>query len=146
MINACAAIALALLIATPASPVPSSLRSESDLSDLTETFLRNLVANDVKGAYRLAARFWSLSPAELASRINEGASRRADLRKTLGLSLGYELVASETVGERVRRIVALERFDKGALVWRFLFYRADTSWQLVDVSESADLGTLFGTP
>jgi hypothetical protein len=62
------------------------------------------------------------------------------------LSLGYELVASETVGERVRRIVALERFDKGALVWRFLFYRADTSWQLVDVSESADLGTLFGTP
>ena len=145
-IRACAAVGLALLIATPASPVPSSLRSQSDLSDLTDAFMRNLVANDVRAAYRLAARFWPLAPSKLASLIEDGVARRKDLRKTLGLSLGYELVASEEAGERVVRISHIERFDNGAVVWRFLFYRADTSWQLVGLQETEDLSILFAAP
>jgi len=145
-IHAWAAVALALLIATPASPLPSSLRSASDLSDFTDAFMRNLVANDVRAAYRLAARFWSLRPAKLASLLEEAVARRKELRKTLGLSLGSERVASDEAGERVVRISHIERFDKGAVVWRFLFYRADTSWQLVGLQETEDLSVLFAVP
>ena len=108
--------------------------------------MRNLVANDVRAAYRLAARFWPLAPSKLSSLIEDGVARRRDLRKTLGLSLGYELVASEEAGERVVRISHIERFDNGAVVWRFLFYRADTSWQLVGLQETEDLSVLFAAP
>lgn len=146
MIRTYAAVGLALLIATPASPLPSSLRSAGDLGDLAEAFMRNLVENDVQAAYRLAARFWPLAPAEIASLIQDAAARRKDRRKTLGLSLGYELVARQEAGERVSRISYIERFDNGAVVWRFLFYRADTSWQLVDLRETEDLSVLFATP
>ena len=50
------------------------------------------------------------------------------------------------LGERVLRIRHLERFDKGALVWRFLFYRADRAWLLVELSQTDDLGALFASP
>ena len=141
----CAAIAAAVALAPPASAVPASLRSAEDVLDLAETFMRNMVASNVKGAYRVAAPFWPLGMSGLAKRISEAESHRKALRKTIGLSLGSELVASEEAGERVIRISHLERFDEGALIWRFLFYRADMSWQLVSLSQTEDLGVLFST-
>jgi hypothetical protein len=135
-----------LLIAAPALPVPASLRSEDDVADLAETFMQSVVSNDVRGAYRLVSRYWPIGAAKLAERIEEGVARRATLRSQLGLSLGHELLGSEAAGERVLRIRHLERFDKGALVWRFVFYRAEASWQLVELSETDDLNALFRGP
>jgi hypothetical protein len=135
--------ALGALVASPIHAVPSSLRSEEDVVDLTEAFLAAIVASDVKGAYRLAAEHWPLAPSELATRVEEAEERRRELRKTLGLSLGSELQARESAGERVVRVTHLERFDKGAVVWRFVFYRADRAWALVELSDTADLSVLF---
>lgn len=142
-----AALLLASLIALsagPAAALPVSLRSESDLTDLVERVLDNVSAGDVKGSLRLAGRYRPMLPGELATWIGEVEERRRELRKKLGLSLGHEHLASEPAGERVLRISHLERFDKGAVVWRFVFYRADGSWQLVDVTDTTDLQTLFG--
>jgi hypothetical protein len=134
------------LVAAPIHAVPSSLRSEEDVVDLAEAFLESMVASDVKGAYRLAALYWPLPASELATRIEEAEERRRELRKTLGLSLGHELRARESAGERVVRVTHLERFDKGAVVWRFVFYRADRAWSLVDVTDTSDLSVLFDGP
>jgi hypothetical protein len=139
-------VALVSLVASPIDAVPSSLRSEDDVVDLAEAFLGSIVAGDVKGAFRLAALHWPLSAPELATRIEEAEERRRELRKTLGLSLGHELRSRESAGDRVVRVTHLERFDKGAVVWRFVFYRADRAWALVDVSETSDLSVLFDGP
>ena len=50
----------------------------------------------------------------------------------------------ERAGERVIRVTRLERFDEGAVAWRFIFYRAESVWQVVDVASNEDLGVLFG--
>jgi len=135
-----------LLVGSSGLAVSGSLRSEQDVADLADTFMRNMVENDVKSAYRVVAQFWPLGMPTLAEQIAEQRARRTELRRTLGLSLGYEHVVSEAAGDRVTRITHLERFDNGALVWRFVFYRADTSWQLVGLSTSEDLGVLFPAP
>jgi len=134
---------LAVLTATSAAAVPASLRSKEDAADLVDTFMANLTAGDAKGAYRLAGKHRQMPASEFGAWMSEGEKRRLELRRSFGLSLGFERVANEQVGERVLRISQLERFDKGALVWRFVFYRAENTWKLVSVTEESDLNTLF---
>lgn len=141
-------MAATLLVLVPAAAfaLPASLRSEADLEQVAETFMSNVVAHDLRAAYRAAAPFWPAASQHLAALISAAESRRKDLRKTLGLSLGYERLALERVGDRLVRLSYLERFDAGGRLWRFLFYRADTAWQLLELEESDDLSGLFAPP
>lgn len=129
-----------------AAAAPQSLRSESDLNDVVDSFMEEMVAGQVGSAYRGVARYWPRVGSELGTLVAETTIERRELRKTIGLSLGSEPVAIERAAERVVRVTRLERFDDGALVWRFIFYRPNFAWQLVDVESSADLRTLFGEP
>ena len=150
----CRAFALSVLIglsgvvglvapATEALAVAPSLRSEDDTKDLVATVLDQLVAGQVKDAFRRLSQYWTLPPSELAERIVEAGSERSALRRRLGLSLGWESLSFERAGERVIRIRSLERFERGALVWRFVFYRADTVWVIDSVRSSSDLEAAF---
>lgn len=133
-----------LVLPVLAVAAPQSLRSESDLNDVVDSFMADMVAGQVGSAYRGVARYWPRVGSELGTLVAETTMERRALRKTIGLSLGSEPVATERAAERVVRVTHLERFDDGALVWRFIFYRANFAWQLVDVESSADLRTLFG--
>lgn len=135
---------VAVMLPAIAGAAPQSLRSESDLNDVADAFMRDMVGGQVGSAYRGLARYWPLMGPQLSKLVADATVERRALRKTLGLSLGSEPVGMERVGERVVRLTRLERFDDGALVWRFIFYRPNTAWQLVDVESSSDLRTLFG--
>ena len=133
-------VALVALCATTATSLPPSLRSEGDLEQASELFMSNAVAGDLGAAYRAIAPY---RPRRAQVPLDDVESRRQSIRKRLGLSLGFERLAAERVGARLVRTTYLERFDSGALVWRFLFYRADASWQLMSLERSEDLGDLF---
>ena len=135
-----AVFALVALSATTATGLPPSLRSQVDLEQASELFLSNVVAGDVGAAYRAIAPYRS-GGAQVP--LSDAESQRQSVRKRLGLSLGFDRLALEPAGARLVRITYLERFDAGALVWRFLFYRADASWQLMSLERSEDLGDLF---
>ena len=137
-------VLVAALAPAPARALPQSLRSVEDVTDVAEAFMTALVANQLPEAYRTVARYWPDASARLAGLIAAAEERRKELRKTIGLSLGYEAVRRETAGERVLRLTYLERFDEGGLVWQLVFYRADAAWQLVALTETDDLQTLFG--
>ena len=129
--------------ASPATALPQSLRSDEDLRDVAEAFLSAMVANEIAEAYRSVGRYWSEGGSELAAQIAGAETERKRLRATIGLSLGWERVRRDEAAKRVVRLVYLERFDEGAVVWQLVFYRADASWQLVSLESSQDLGLLF---
>ena len=99
--------ALALLLlsfgAANALATPASLRSESDVLDLADAFMRHIVTGDVTGAYALLTEHEATGAKRLSERIRDAGARRKQLRQTLGLSNGYEPVGIERAGERVVR-------------------------------------------
>jgi len=105
--------------------------------------MSSVVANDLRAAYGAVAPYWSRASRPLVESIAAARSRREGLRKRLGLSLGYERLALERAGSRLVRLTYLERFDAGGQLWRFLFYRADASWQLIELQESDDWSAVF---
>lgn len=137
-------VAIATALPLIANAAPKNLRTDEDINDVVDGFMSDMVAGQVSSAYRgLAGYSPDLAP-KLVSVISEATQQRRELRKRIGLSLGAEAVGLERAGERVVRVTRLERFDEGALAWRLIFYRADSVWQVVDVSFSEDLGVLFG--
>ena len=140
------ALLLFLTVASTAVAAPPSLRSEADMNDVVDSFMRDITSGQVASAYRGLIRYSTSAMRDPGEVISETAQRRRELRTTIGLSIGFDPVGVEYASERVARVTRLERFDDGALVWRFLFYRADAAWQVVDVAFNGDLGVLFGEP
>ncbi len=132
-----------LLVAAAASAVPPSLRSPEDVRELGELFMRSVLSGAVGSGYRGLAPFWTGRADQLAAEIVEAEKRGAVRRLQLGLSLGYELVGEQAVGERVLRLTYFERFDRGGIVWRLVFFKPEKVWQVYSVTESDDLGALF---
>lgn len=141
-----AALLLFLTAASTAVAAPPSLRSEADMNDVVDSFMRDITSGQVASAYRGLIRYSTSAMPASGEVVSEATQRRRELRKTIGFSIGFDPVGVEYASERVARVTRLERFDDGALVWRFLFYRADAAWQVVDVAFSGELGVLFGEP
>jgi len=139
-----AAIVAMSLSAAAAHALPQSLRSREDLRDVAETFLGAMVSNQVADAYRSVGRYWAKGAGDLAAEMATVERERKELRAAIGLSLGFEAVSADEAGKRVVRLTYLERFDDGAIVWRFVFYRADAAWALLAVERTRDVRALFG--
>lgn len=116
------------------------------MNDVVDLFMRDITSGQVTSAYRGLIRYSANAMPGSGGIVSETTQRRRELRKTIGLSIGFDPVGVEYATERVARVTRLERFDDGALVWRFLFYRADAAWQVVGVAFSEDLDVLFGEP
>lgn len=69
---------------------------------------------------------------------------RDDAAGSLGKSLGeVEAVRTEVVGKSLVRFVYLDKYERGAMVWRFTLYRTDGGWKWRDVNVTGDLMNNF---
>ena len=68
--------------------------------------------------------------AEYDAMIGQAELRQPMMLARFGKSIGYELIRNDAVGKSLVHVVYLQRFERHATVWRFIFYRTNAGWTL----------------
>src|SRR5450830_308287 len=68
---------------------------------------------------------------------------RMQLEQFIGSSVGYEFIRSEKVGDSLLKLVYIEKAEKQAIPWQFIFYKTGAGWALSAFSNSDNINTLF---
>lgn len=128
---------------TPALP-PVDLTSMEAPAQLAARFFAALEKNDVEGAYDGLTK-----NSKIAERPEESKALRTKTREAIdvfGAVIGFELVDSKNVGERLLRRTYLSLGKEFPLRWRFYFYKPDLVWRLVDLRVDDRLTGIFEEP
>ena len=84
-----------------------------------------------------------LSPAA-ADRLEELCRRSQALtRQRFGKVIGSEFILERSAGESLLKIVQIQKFEKHAMRWTFLFYSADGQWVLNACTFDDKIQTVF---
>ena len=82
------------------------------MNDVVDSFMRDITSGQIASAYRGLIRYSTSAMPDSGEVISEATQRRRELRKTIGLSIGFDPVGVEYASERVARVTRLERFDE----------------------------------
>ncbi len=133
----------ALLVAGASSPShAASVASTREAKRLTASVLDKVVAGDFEGGLRLLEPYVVVTKAEFDALLKQ-VSERMPAFEQLGASLGSELIDDGRLGDSVYRIRYLQKFERHALSWTFIFYRPEAGWVLNEFWFDIRLQNLF---
>ncbi len=129
----------------PADTLPAVDMSAADAPDqMAQRFFSALQKADVDGAYDHLTR-----GSKIAERPEESKALRAKTREALdvfGVLIGYQMIESKNVGERLLRRTYVSLGKEFPLRWRFYFYKPELAWRLVDLRVDDRLSGIFEEP
>ncbi|MDH5835255.1 DUF2059 domain-containing protein [Luteimonas kalidii] len=129
--------------ATHATPVAARPIPSADEAVALSDRVMQSVGGDVRGALDLLVAHSVIDPDQLDPLIDklEESMPMADGR--YGKVLDYELLRNDTIGDSVMRLMFLQRRERYAMNWQFVWYRGDGGWLLSGFRFADDLGHLF---
>lgn len=137
-------IILLTVLLFPTFVQAATLDSEEAASKLVEQVMAKVGAGDLEGGLLLAKPYLVMPEAEVNVLIEQAKLRMPALQARFGKPLGTEFVAERGLGKSLYQILYLEKFEKHALRWRFVFYNANGSWMLDALNFDDKIQLLFG--
>jgi hypothetical protein len=134
-------LALALLF-TP-SVSAAKLESVDAAIAVTDQIMKRVVAGDLKGGFELAKPHAAVPAAEVDAIVGQAELMQPMLVARFGKSIGYEQIRNDAVGSSLAQIVYIQRFEKHAMVWRFILYRGIDGWIINSFKYEDDIGSAF---
>ena len=122
----------------------ATLDSEEAASKLVEQVMAKVGAGDLEGGLLLAKPYLVMPEAEVNVLIEQAKLQMPALQARFGKPLGTEFVAERGLGKSLYQVLYLEKFEKHALRWRFVFYNANGSWMLDALNFDDKIQLLFG--
>lgn len=110
---------------------------------LSDRMMQRVAAGQVPEAFGLGSPHAILTKAKVDEFIAKVTQQQPSWETRFGKSIGYELLRNDTVGDSLLRTVFLQRFDKHAIVWVFVWYRGSPGWILNHFSYAEDSTVLF---
>jgi hypothetical protein len=100
-----------------------TLKSETEVRALADKVMAQAGAGRTDDAYGLLSRmrWWTSAPSR--ARTNARSARMA-IEALVGNSVGYEFIRSEKVGESLLKLTYIEKTERQAIPWMFIFYKA----------------------
>lgn len=110
---------------------------------LSDRIMQGVTAGKISEALALVGPHAVLSDEQIDSLVKQIKEQQPTVAARFGASLGYELLRNDTAGGSVQRTVFLQRFERHAMLWVFLWYRGRDGWVLNNVSYVDNLSLLF---
>jgi hypothetical protein len=117
----------------PVSPIP-------EIKVRVEGFLAMLVKGQVPPAFDLLLKDTRLSARE--ENVSELIRRTEQALGLYGKMTDYEVIDTYQVGSRMLVTTYLSALQVQPLRWRFVYYKADKSWMLIDLRVDDHLADL----
>lgn len=127
---------------TPApSATPAQPATGDSVDKIVATFYGLLTKGQVDDAYDFLTRGTRI--ADDLERMAGLKGRTRDAIKLFGDIQGFELVSIQNSGTHLMRATYISLGKTAPLRWRFLFYRLDKTWKLIDLGVDDRLSDLF---
>ena len=136
-----AVLALAMLFSP--SVHAAKLETIDSAVAVTDQIMKHVVAGDLKGGFELAKPHAAVPAAEIDAILGQAELLQPMLVTRFGKSLGYEQIRNDAVGSSLAQIVYIQRFEKHAMVWRFVLYRGNDGWIINSFKFEDDIGSAF---
>jgi hypothetical protein len=120
-------VAIVLFLAsTPA--LATGLKSDAEALALSNRMMDTAMKQSPDAVFSQLKPYWPLDAAEIDGMASSAKLQWQIVETRFGKPVGYELVATERLGQSFVRYVYLQKFEHHALRWVFAFYRPKDVW------------------
>lgn len=122
----------ALLIFTVAHPLHAAdeLESFDDARDLADQVMHEITHEGPLEGIELLRDYIVFPMAEFDQLKSQIDMQLPLIERRFGEPISYEFVWQDEVGSSLKRIVYIQKLERHALVWTFIFYRPRDTWML----------------
>ncbi len=140
--TAAAAIDPSAAVAPAGESVPALL-TEADALALCEVFHERVVAGRYKEAFTQIRPYFPVSQARVDKIESETTEQLGMAELQFGKALDHSFVSADQVQGTVLRFRFLQRFDRDAIFWEFVFYRPQNVWLINALGFDDEIRDLF---
>jgi len=135
-------VATLLLIISGAISAAELKDSDAAIA-LSDQVMRKASSGDLRGAFELARPYVVIPQSELDTMLGHVELQLPMIAGRFGKSIGYELIRNDTAGGSLMQTVYIQKFEKHAMVWRFIFYKTEKGWVLNSFKYVDDITSAF---
>jgi hypothetical protein len=110
---------------------PQRLETAEQVLEVTNHAMRALVGQSMASAFDILHPYVAPDNEAVLHSMAQRLASRPHLQNDLGRTLGFELLESKGVGQSLLKLCYMEKCEKSALKWEFMFYRGREEWALV---------------
>jgi hypothetical protein len=122
----------------------ASLDSEEAASKLIDKVMEKVGSGDLVGGLLLLKPYSVVPESEFNVLLEQTKLQLPVIQGRFGKTLGTEFIAERLVGKSFFQIVHLQKFERHAVRWRFIFYSPSKSWVLDTFTFDDKIHLLFG--
>jgi hypothetical protein len=132
-----------LLVALGVPAHSDTLSSPAELRKFADGVMGSIGAGNFDGAVKQIRMYTGLPAAEFDVFTAQVANQLPALLQRYGPATGYDFVREDVAGQSLIRLVYLEKHEKSALRWAFIFYKGEKGWVLSDFKLDSNLLAVF---
>lgn len=119
-----------LLLLLSSAAMAATLASEVEMRAFADKVMTQVGQGDLPGAFAVMKPYVVVPDAELQSWQLKTKVLRDQIGGRYGQQIGYEFIGAKKAGESVMRYVYIEKTERHALPWYFIFYKSPSGWVL----------------
>lgn len=120
-----------LLFLLPFTLHARDFKSESEAKAFSDSVMKEVATGNLKGGFdQIGAVYTVIPKVELDALASQAMLQVPVMEARFGKSIGYEFISESRAGDSVLKYVYLQKFEKHAIVWQFVFYRPGQAWIL----------------
>ncbi|HYR28585.1 MAG TPA: hypothetical protein VEU30_08970 [Thermoanaerobaculia bacterium] len=125
-----------------AAPVPP-LKSVADARKLADKAMGLFQKEKLAEGYDVLKPYWPLPPIEIDSIANTTATQWPIVEQRYGASIGTEFLTEQPLGNSFVRLIYLQKFERHAIRWVFIFYKPNDRWIVNSFSFDDSISAMF---
>jgi hypothetical protein len=134
---------LLIALVVPSTSFAAELADPTAALALSDKAMKLAASGKVRAALEELRPYVVIPQSEFDSTLGQAELQLPVIASRFGKPIGYELVRNDTVGASLVQAIYLQKFERHAMVWRFIYYKNDKGWVLNSFKFSDDLGTVL---
>ncbi len=125
------------------SAAVAPLRTEADALLLCEAFMQAVAAGRFEEAFNLIRPYFPVSEARITKIETETKQQLGMAELQFGKSIDHAFTSGEEVHGSVLRYRFLQRYERDAIFWEFVFYKPEGYWLINALGFDDEIRNLF---
>ena len=104
------------------------LNTKADTKKICDKFMQKIVVGKIEAAFSIIEPYFPIPESEFSSIIIQTIKQLGMSEQRFGNPIGYEFIEGEEISEILIKYTYLEKFDRHAICWMFIFYKPQEKW------------------
>ncbi len=135
---------LFLLFFTTGSWAQQTFENKDGTREVSDKFMRAIVALDVQGAFKILQPYFRTSSEEEYAKLQIQTINQLDkYAERFGFPIGSQMVKEEQAEDLLLQYTYIEKYEANVLRWLFVFYKPKDKWLFKSLSWDEKIQPLF---